>query len=584
MTKITLDPHDPAILGRLLCLFHVRLKGEDRNILSLFQSFVGALSGRPAIIVVKGRTRGGKSRLVKTVIAPYKKIGLVLDYSRVTQTFLEHLAMQYWAKSKQPEKKKEEEGNDVKPQRILVDIPERILFIDEIRGASQTTEPIKINFSEGRIKLGTVIKNRPVEIELRGIKVVVTTTTSASFADPEFENRTLPLQIDESTEQTGRILDHEADEGERLEEDDDEDEAWLNGLEVEAIADFVKRLQPVRVSIPFTHELAKQFPRKNVFERGEFPKIKRFIRNLATIHQYQRVKIRDKQKLLVGIAADPIDWQYLQEIGLPSFKESFTGISEKEQKIYDILKGGAPAIVVKKSTGTLDQEEAEYAWTVRNLAPKTEFGRRGEDTLRKLLQRMTDDGYVFEDQSKGKPYRYSVTELEPEAFNLTLTKYTADGLDKWASTRGYEITGKPQTTSVYYAPATINNATSPLSNILKAAEPNGVESCRDTPSQHETLPLAGMQQGMAGNEHLAPLTPENNQATMVPRQHETSGGPWSIPWWGQCCCTLCPHQDSDSNLFDGKASFEEHVSRHCEIWREPPEEPPTSHMARRGVE
>src|SRR5712692_10623061 len=105
----SIDPEDIALLGRILCLFHQRkrLTGEDRNILILFQAFVGAVQGRPAIIPVKGQTRGGKSRLVKTVLAPFKKLGLVLEYSRITPTFLEHLALQYLPKTPKTEEEEQ---------------------------------------------------------------------------------------------------------------------------------------------------------------------------------------------------------------------------------------------------------------------------------------------------------------------------------------------------------------------------------------------------------------------------------------------------------------------------------------------
>ncbi len=508
-----LDPNDSKILEKIQDLYHRRLEGEDRNIGTLFQAFVGAVNDRPAIIVVKGQTRAGKSLLVKTVIAPFQRLGLVLSYSRITPTFLEHLALQYWAATKSKSQDEDEQPSG-KPQRITIDIPERILFIDEMRGASQSTEPVKLNFSEGRIRLGTVIKNRPVEIELRGIKVMVTTSTSASFPDPEFENRVLPLQIDESTEQTGKVLDHQALEGEGLEESEDEDEMWLQSPEVGAIVNFLNKLKPVHVSIPFASELARQFPRKSVFERGEFPKVKRFLRNVATIHQYQRVKIRDKKTLSVGIAADPADWQHLIDRGLSSFKESFTGISDKEQKVYDILKGEAPLISIKKKTGTLDQEEAEYGWTVRNLADRAGFGRRGMDTLRKLLKRMIEDGYVDEDDTR-KPFRYYLTDLKPVELELKLDEYRSSGLEAWVRTKGYEI---------------VNVATSPLD----------IESGLLDPSKPETFCVPETQHGITLNLETGTSSIGNGDVALSNQKHGAISypGPESSRLWHCQTCKL----------------------------------------------
>ncbi len=526
---MSLDPKNPALLGRILFLYHQRkrLTGEDKNILTLFQAFVGAVQGRPAIIPVKGSTRGGKSRLVKTVLPPFKKLGFVLQYSRITPTFLEHLALEYLPKIAKTEQEEVQPG----PFRFTVEIPERILYVDELRGASQATEPIKLIFSEGRLRLGTVIRNRPVEIELKGIKVIVTTTTSTAFSDPEFDTRTLPLQIDETQGQTGRVLDLQGEEGEELEEEEDDDEAWEKSPEVEQIANFLNQLRPVRVAIPFSRELAKQFPRKSVFERGEFPKMKRFLRNLASIHQFQRARIKKPSRLLAGIAADPVDWEYLEWIGLPAFKESFTGFAEKEQKVYDLLKTEPPVMSAKVRRGTIGQEEAdiERGWTVQNLAPKTEFGRKGQDTLRKVLQRMVDDGYVEEDDSKGKPYRYSITALQPQSFDVSLKQYHASGLEVWAQETGHSVISLPNPSAVFIDPVNVNSATAPFTVETSLSEREKLESCCDSSSQHELVPTGQTQQGILGNDHVALLTPSDKPETLSDNPERPSDTPIIAP-------------------------------------------------------
>src|SRR5437667_124225 len=83
--------------------------------------------------------------------------------SRIPPTFLEYLGMSQI-------KKKDEESKETAEEKLVYEIKVKqpILYIDEMRGASQAGQPIKLLYSEGRLILGSVVKGRPVEIRISG--------------------------------------------------------------------------------------------------------------------------------------------------------------------------------------------------------------------------------------------------------------------------------------------------------------------------------------------------------------------------------------------------------------------------------
>lgn len=474
MTERTLDPNDPRLLCKILLLFQARIVGEARNILALFQALVGSLSGRAFLIVVKGQSAAGKSRLARSVLAPFIRLGLVMEFSRLTGAYLEYLG------SRQVKAAEEDVG---KKDVFEMDLSTPILYIDELRGARESLQSLKIIYSEGRFKLGTVVKGRSVDVILKGLKVILSTTTNASFQDSEFENRLLPLQIDETEPQTGKILDYQGEEGESLEEEDEQDQVWLASPEIEAICNFIKALKPVKVSIPYARELSRRYPRRDIRARREFPKVKRIIRNITTIFQAQRTSIRSKGKLVAGIASDPADLEYANWIGLPALSESLSGLSGKEKEILEILKLDGQDTGV--DDGLVGERKVSKGWTVQQILSRVGLSRRKEDAVRKFLKRMMEDGYVQEDQSE-KAFRYSWTGLEPASLELKLEERSGLGLASWAETRGYEISElKPL--SEFVEPSTINKEMI-LSDVEPGpSQPNKIEQNRVSETQPELV-------------------------------------------------------------------------------------------------
>src|SRR6266849_474300 len=88
-----LDSQDPDLLQRIRVEYLDRtIAGEDKNKLLLFLVCLSASTKRPLSAVVKGVTGAGKSRIVNRVLDPFRRMGVVIEFSRITGAYLENMA------------------------------------------------------------------------------------------------------------------------------------------------------------------------------------------------------------------------------------------------------------------------------------------------------------------------------------------------------------------------------------------------------------------------------------------------------------------------------------------------------------
>src|SRR6266487_2285201 len=268
-SKVTVDPSDP--LGFIKREYLDReIVGEDSNKQQVFLGCCSAFTDNQLAIVVKARTGSGKSWLVNRVLDIFRQLGIVIEFSRITPSYLENMASKN--RPPRPVRTKEESDQEYlertqkwKSQPRTIDLKGKILFIDELRGIQNAQAP-KLLISEGRLRLGTVINGEPVEIEVIGTPVIITTTTLAVLEDPEFENRVIPIQIDESEQHTKEILGHEAETF----ADPAEDLGEYKRAEVLTI--FFQQLRSFKVANPFSVLIKEDYPTKNIEARRDFPK------------------------------------------------------------------------------------------------------------------------------------------------------------------------------------------------------------------------------------------------------------------------------------------------------------------------
>ncbi len=429
MTEPALNPNDSNLLDSIKRNhLNPKISGEDNNKQLLFLVCASAFTKNPLSAIIKGPSGAGKSHLVNRVLDVFRKMGIVIEFSRITGAYLENMAKRENPVTK-PERRKEDTAAQYeerynlyreelrKPRRI--DLTGKILFIDELRGIQNAQAP-KLLISEGRLRLGTVINGEPVEIEVKGTPVIITTTTLTVLDDPEFENRVIPIQIDEGEDQTERVLEFEAQQYEDPAED------LTESQRTQTLVDFFGNLKPYGVANPYAGKLAKDYPKKNIEARRDYRKLMNLSNVVTWLYQYQRVDF--KKGLDIVFVAELKDLETVKQLALGPLRESLAGISDKEDAILQVLKQNLGPMPVK---------------TIYTATRK--LTRKGEEWTRKRVKRLTDEGYAEEHEVTGKPWKleYTYSEMQPETLEIKTSEYSTQLLEDWAREHGYTLLGTP---------------------------------------------------------------------------------------------------------------------------------------------
>ncbi|MEM2189759.1 MAG: hypothetical protein QXG35_10610, partial [Nitrososphaerota archaeon] len=132
-------------------------------------------------VIIEASNSAGKSHLAREILRPLKPLNMVLEFTRMTGAYLE----------------RKFNGQN---------LDRKILFMQEMNGAPAQ---LHLALSEGKLYVGLVEKFdghfQPVEIECEGQPFLVLTTPSWS-GSPDLVHRCVVINLDESPEQTKRII------------------------------------------------------------------------------------------------------------------------------------------------------------------------------------------------------------------------------------------------------------------------------------------------------------------------------------------------------------------------------------------
>jgi DNA primase catalytic core len=177
---------DPKLLERILADFDARgVVGEDTNKLVGYLAALSRKFDKPLGVIIQSTSAAGKTTLMEAVLAFMPEEERV-QYSAMTGQALFYLGEQ--------------------------DIRHKILAIAEEEGAEKATYALKLLQSEGELTIASTGKDATTgrlvteEYHVEGPAMIFFTTTSIEL-DEELANRCLTLTVDESREQTRRILD-----------------------------------------------------------------------------------------------------------------------------------------------------------------------------------------------------------------------------------------------------------------------------------------------------------------------------------------------------------------------------------------
>jgi biotin operon repressor len=191
--------------------------------------------------------------------------------------------------------------------------------VTEAEGMMAAQYTLRVLLSEHHLSYYTVEKDKgtnhqhTVVVHKDGPTGFITTTTLSTL-HPENETRLFSLTLDESTEQTRRIMESTA-------------ACYAGGCErridLETFRAAQQMLEPVRVCIPYAGYLAQRIPARPIRMRRDFSRILAAIEACAVLHQHQRH--HREQNGADVIEADLRDYFIVKTLFESAFRRAITG-------------------------------------------------------------------------------------------------------------------------------------------------------------------------------------------------------------------------------------------------------------------
>jgi hypothetical protein len=280
--------------------------------------------------------------------------------------------------------------------RTQVDLKGRVLYIQEVAGSEEAEFTIRILQSDGRLVYEATEKDadgtmKNVVYETEGPTVVVQTTTRIHLHH-ENETRVFPIYIDESSEQTQRIVQsilQEAEEGGVGPEEREEI--------IEVWHDAVRLLEPIRVIVPYARRI--RVPSSQVRIRRDVTRLLDVVRVITWLHQHGRERDGAGR-----IAATEEDFRTALALVEEPLKRSWRALSPTEEKVMEAVR-------------QLPEEMRQKGFKRRDLAVEGAQPR----TVQEVLASLASTGYLECDGRGGSQgFTYTLTR-DPEAMTLGIS-------------------------------------------------------------------------------------------------------------------------------------------------------------------
>ena len=261
-----------------------------------------------------------------------------------------------------------------------------ILYIQEtLEDEFKNKETRLMSADDGGFIAETTIKNPKtglfeVQQTIIPVKTLVTTTTAIEL-DPEFATRNFIIPVDDSEEQTKRILEENFKSTEKKLKE-------LNGKinfnhKYKLLEESYKLLKPYIVLIPYENDLMDIFPTSNPRTRRDSKKLMQLIKESALLFQYQRCKSELNDKAV--LVASWVDLAHAILLGGPILEATLTGFDKRLLEalpiIYEIIDENG--FVTTKSLQRKLKKSSKYAWQILNFFEENGYIYHDSDTKRK---------------------------------------------------------------------------------------------------------------------------------------------------------------------------------------------------------
>ena len=399
---------DENILEKIVSCYKTKIVGEENNIKLLWCACLSKDLPKEfrSSIIITSQSSAGKSTLVNNVLQPFEDD--VLDYTDFTEAFL---------------------------KRAIDDLNGKIFKVEQMERTNDKKQismfTFKFLLSEGKIKVGLIDKNdkgknEPKTHEVRGTPVFISTSTNYNI-DPETQNRTFLMQVDESEGQTKKITSYVLQKYGSLKLND----KWIQNLEelkryTESYKEFAHQVRDI--AIPFWKTLDQIIPTSNLTIRRDLEKILNLACVLAFIHFPNRVKIanndgenfitdqwgKTEKNYTYTLIVEPCDFKEALKIGSQTIKQTLNKLNQSSMDIYERL--------VKLSA------DHEDGISIKEIAKEIGYST---NRARELLNQLLNSGHATRERSSTREFLYSPTEKRFENITTKEIVFSDQDLKEW---------------------------------------------------------------------------------------------------------------------------------------------------------
>ena len=281
--------------------------------------------------------------------------------------------------------------------RTEADLKGAVLYLQEVAGSEEANYSIRVMQSDGRLEYEATQKTadgsmKNVVYQTEGPTVIVQTTTK-NHLHPENETRVFPIYIDESEEQTSRIissiLTEAAGKGSSGAEKQRVRQRWQ---------DAIRLLEPEEVVVPYADRL--KIPNSPIRIRRDAGRLLDVVRVIAWLHQHRRERDEDGR-----ILASEEDFHIALSLVSESLMRAWQTLTSAEETVLQSIKG-------------LPEQLLGSGFRRRDLKVPGVSDRR----IKEVLKSLTDTGYLDCDGRAGpQGYSYTVArEAEEVSIGISL--------------------------------------------------------------------------------------------------------------------------------------------------------------------
>lgn len=365
--------------------------GEDDNKKSIYTLNCGSKFPdvrMKQIILLKGTEGGGKSTIMREMSDPFK----VKDVGRFTAHALDYTNL---------------EGYEILRLKEIGVMDKEFQGVSTIKFLSADDKGYSVEVTVRDKETGELTTK---QYWIPPISVISTTTRV--LLEPQFERRCWIFNVDESKEQTERVLRWKA----KLEREKAEVELGIRkytsyDFSKAVLKSFVSKLEPCKIVVPFPQTLTEILTSHVLRVRGDYDKIMAFIKLYAFLNKKRLFKWRD-----VYFVTPEVCLEALQMIEKP-LVSMISRLEDRTRKLIESMK--------------------DLGYTSKGVAiGKTEREKiavkigRSEKTVRTYFNQWEIQGYMSSDNKKPKTFSllYDLDVIEDKISEISAKLKTADSL------------------------------------------------------------------------------------------------------------------------------------------------------------